>query len=181
MNDKSNKVNGFWDSYCQVVVESGVPEKNAEWYVRWGQKFAKSIQGKALRQRSVSEIEQFLVELSHQRGVESWQVRQAEDAIELLYKNFFGLDLNFKRHRDVVPQSPSKAPGEFRDCLLPADVMKKRYGVFLDRLKTAIRVRHYSIRTERAYEAWIRRVLSFHKDMTVPTLEAEHIRMYLRP
>jgi len=179
MNDKSNDVKGFWDSYCQVVVESGVPEKNAEWYVRWGQKFAESIKGKALRQRSVSEIEQFLVELSRQCGVEFWQVRQAEDAIELLYKNFLGLDLNFRRHRDVVPQSPSKAPGEFRDCLVPADVMQKRYGVFLDRLKTAIRVRHYSIRTERAYVAWIRRFLSFHKDLTVPVLEAEHIQIYL--
>lgn len=27
MNDKSNNVKGFWDSYCQEVVESGVPEK----------------------------------------------------------------------------------------------------------------------------------------------------------
>jgi len=59
MNDKSNNVKGFWDSYCQVVVESGVPGKNAEGYVRWGQKFAKSIKGKALRQRSVSEIDNF--------------------------------------------------------------------------------------------------------------------------
>jgi hypothetical protein len=26
----SNEVNKFWDSYCKAVIESGVPDKNAE-------------------------------------------------------------------------------------------------------------------------------------------------------
>ena len=59
MMDKSNKVKDFWESYHRVVVESGVPEKSAEWYVRWAQKFAKSLKGKALRQSAVSDIEKF--------------------------------------------------------------------------------------------------------------------------
>ncbi len=32
----------------------------------------------------------------------------------------------------------------------------------LDRLRDAIRVRHYSIRTEEAYVQWVRRFISFH-------------------
>jgi hypothetical protein len=34
MNDKPNNVKGFWDSYYQMVVETGAPGKNAEWYIR---------------------------------------------------------------------------------------------------------------------------------------------------
>jgi integron integrase len=177
--DKSNKVNDFWDLYRQVVVESGIPEKNAEWYVRWAQNFAKSIKGKPLRRRGVSDVEQFLINLSHQGGIESWQVRQAEDALVLLYRNFLDIDLDLKRSRNFTSQPLSRARQEFRDRMLPATVMKKRYGVFLDRLKTAMRVRHYSIRTERTYEAWIRRFLSFHKDLSVQDIKAEHIQMYL--
>ncbi len=179
MMDKSNKVNDFWDSYRKVVVESGIPDKNADWYVRWAQNFAKSIKGKPLRKRAASDIEHFLIDLSHQSGIESWQVRQAEYAIVLLYKNFLDIDLHLGRSRAVKSQPWSQEPEHFRDRMLPATVLAKRYGVFLDRLKTAIRVRHYSIRTERAYDAWIRRFLSFHKDLSVQTIKAEHIQMYL--
>ena len=33
---------------------------------------------------------------------------------------------------------------------------------FLERVRTAIRVRHYSIRTEQAYLQWMRRFIGFH-------------------
>lgn len=48
---------------------------------------------------------------------------------------------------------------------------------FLDGVRTAIRVRHYSIRTERAYIGWIVRFIRFHgyrhpKDMAEPDVAA---------
>jgi hypothetical protein len=41
----------------------------------------------------------------------------------------------------------------------PADTPKPR---LLDRVRDAIRARHYSRRTEKAYVAWIRRYIFFH-------------------
>ena len=41
--------------------------------------------------------------------------------------------------------------------------MKKRTSPFLDSVRNAIRVRHYSIRTEQAYVDWVRRFILFHK------------------
>ncbi len=38
----------------------------------------------------------------------------------------------------------------------------KRSSPFLDKVRAAIRVRHYSIRTEQAYVDWIRRFILFH-------------------
>jgi integron integrase len=179
MIDKPNNVNDFWASYRDVVVEAGIPERNTDWYVRWAEKFAKSIKNKPLRKRVASDVENFLFELSHQSNIESWQVRQAEDAILLLYKKLFDIDLDLKKSRWKKPQRLSSEQDQFRDRMLPANVLNKRYGVHLERLTTAIRVRHYSIRTERAYVAWIRRFLSFHKDLTVQTMKADHIQMYL--
>ena len=47
----------------------------------------------------------------------------------------------------------------------------------LDRVRDAIRVKHYSYRTEEAYVHWIRRYILFHdkchpQDMGVPEIEA---------
>jgi integron integrase len=179
MMDKPNNVNDFWDSYRDVAVEAGIPERNADWYVRWAEKFAKSIKNKPLRKRGASDIENFLFGLSNQSNIESWQVRQAEDAILLLYNKLLNIDLEFKQSRTNRSQRLSRGQEQFRDRMLPATVLDKRYGVHLDRLTTAIRVRHYSIRTERAYVAWIRRFLSFHKDLTVQTMKADHIQNYL--
>ena len=179
MIDKPSKVKHFWDSYRNVVVEAGIPDKNADWYVRWAEKFAKSMKNKPLRNRGASDIDNFLSELSSQRSIESWQVRQAEDAILLLYKNFLEIELDFKPGKTKRPQRLSRGQEQFRDRMLPASVLDKRYGVHLGRLKTAIRVRHYSIRTENAYVAWIRRFLSFHKDLSLQTIKADHIQMYL--
>ena len=46
-----------------------------------------------------------------------------------------------------IPFSPDGAPGKLR---------------LLDRVRLAIRTRHYSRRTEKAYVFWIRRFLAFH-------------------
>ena len=55
--------------------------------------------------------------------------------------------------------------------------MQNRPKKLLDQVRDAIRVRHYSIRTEQAYIGWARRFILFHnkrhpKDMGVPEIEA---------
>ena len=40
--------------------------------------------------------------------------------------------------------------------------MEKRPKKLLDQVREAIRVKHYSIRTEEAYVAWIKRCILFH-------------------
>ena len=55
--------------------------------------------------------------------------------------------------------------------------MKKRPPKLLDQVREAIRLKHYSIRTEEAYVNWIKRYIFFHnkrhpKDMGTPEIEA---------
>ena len=50
---------------------------------------------------------------------------------------------------------------------------------FLDQVRDAIRVRHYSIRTEQAYLTWIRRFILFHKKRHPREMGAEEVRTFL--
>jgi hypothetical protein len=40
--------------------------------------------------------------------------------------------------------------------------MEPRPKKFLDQVRDALRLKHYSIRTENSYVAWIRRYILFH-------------------
>jgi integron integrase len=180
----SNKVNEFWDSYRQAAIASGVPVKNADWFVKWAEKFAVATKGKPIRERSVSDIRKFLFELSIQRSIQPWQVHQAEEALVFLYEGFLKLDLGLNTVRPLVPvpgisNSNFKAPQQFKDRTLSKTEEKAHYGELFSGFRSAMRVRHYSIRTERAYEQWVGRLLSFHKDKSPDMLDADDIQGYL--
>jgi hypothetical protein len=49
----------------------------------------------------------------------------------------------------------------------------------LDRVRDAIRTRHYSRRTEVAYVAWIRRYIVFHRKAHPATLGARDVSAFL--
>src|SRR5216684_4377260 len=49
----------------------------------------------------------------------------------------------------------------------------------LDRVRTAVRVRHYSRRTEQAYADWIRRYILFHKKRHPSTMGAAEVSAFL--
>ena len=180
----SNKVNKFWDLYRQAAIASGVPVKNAEWYLKWAEKFAVATKGKPIRERSVADIRKFLFELSIQRSIHPWQLHQAEEALVFLYEGFLKLDLGLNTVRPLVPgpgisNSTLKAPQQFKDRALSKTEEKARYGELYSRFRSAMRVRHYSIRTERAYAQWIGRLLSFYKDKPAESIDTDDIQSYL--
>lgn len=56
---------------------------------------------------------------------------------------------------------------------------KRRNKKLLDRVRDAIRVKHYSIRTEQAYVNWIRRFILFHDKRHPKDMGAAEIEEYL--
>jgi integron integrase len=72
-----------------------------------------------------------------------------------------------------------KAPQQFKDRALSKTEEKARYGELYSRFRSAMRVRHYSIRTERAYAQWIGRLLSFYKDKPAESIDTDDIQSYL--
>ncbi|HEV8715114.1 MAG TPA: integron integrase [Candidatus Binatia bacterium] len=57
-----------------------------------------------------------------------------------------------------APPPPASLQGRIRTASLPAAQKPK----LLDQVRAAIRLRHYSLRTEEAYVHWIRRFIFFH-------------------
>jgi len=49
----------------------------------------------------------------------------------------------------------------------------------LDKVKTEIRTRHYSLRTEKAYAGWIRKFILFHNKRHPSEMGANEIRAYI--
>ena len=180
----SNNVKEFWDSYRQAAVVSGVPAKNADWFVKWAESFATATKGKELRERSAADIRTFLLELSIQPGIQPWQVHQAEEALVFLYEGFLKLKLGLNSLRPLVPAQGLPAPNSkprqhFRDQTPSKTEEHARYNKLFSSLRSAIRVRHYSIRTERAYVQWVARFLSFYKDKSPEYISAGDIQSYL--
>ena len=50
---------------------------------------------------------------------------------------------------------------QFRDQVLPGEV-ERRFSALVEALRTEVRTRHYSYRTETTYLDWVRRYIAFH-------------------
>jgi len=182
METKARNISKFWEQYRQAVVDSGIAPRFAEWYVRWAQKFAVSLKNKPLKERTETDIQDFLEALKNQKGIEEWQVKQARDALGFLYDRFLRLDTKGdvgKGQGSLRPSRKGESNQEFRDRVTEKDEMKERFNQLFERLRAELRVRHYSYHTEQAYEQWIQRFLAFHGLKAPEELGPQHIREYL--
>jgi len=171
MNEESQKRSTasqkFWNAFKACVEDNRVRPDRSIFYVKWGQAFVNFLPGKRLLDRSRQDIEAFLADLGKRSGIEDWQVRQAEHTLKILYEAFLpgyapggttkpAAETEKKKRGSRIT---SKA-GAFRDRVVPGEV-ERFFSPLIDALKTEIRSRHYSIRTERAYIDWVRRFIAF--------------------
>ena len=125
MGDKINDVNKFWDRFRDLIIQSGVSDSYADWYVRWGRKFALSIKGRPLRQRTTKDIQRFLVNISNKKGVQEWQIEQAREALMLLYNVYLKLPIQILEIPALDPlknnHKSAETNGNFRDTFAHKD------------------------------------------------------------
>jgi len=69
------------------------------------------------------------------------------------------------------PQTGGLAPSG-----VPAD---GRQPKLLDRVRAAVRLRHYSLRTEDCYVQWVKRFILFHGKRHPADLGAAHVEQFL--
>lgn len=182
IKEKGNNVKIFWENFKKAAIESGVNDTVAEWYVTWSQRFAKSIKGKPLRSRSKKEVIEFLNKLSLQKGINEWQVNQAAGALEFLYHDFLNIDLGMEWDRYLKDEVISKQNDRsfiFHDTVLSKKEIFNNYKDLFDRFRSELRIHHYSLRTERSYEMWIWRFLTFHNKKPIDDFGASEIKAYL--
>ena len=169
----------FWDAFKACVEDNRVRPDRALFYVKWGQAFVNFLPGKRLHDRSRQDIEAFIADLGKRPGIEDWQVRQAEHALKILYETFlsdYSPDGMIKPAPDTEKrkQASSITPeaGAFRDRVVPGEV-ERLFPPLVDAMKTEIRGRHYSIRTETAYLDWVRRFIAFHGYADLKSIDSD--------
>jgi len=64
-------------------------------------------------------------------------------------------------------------------CVGESDELASRKPRLLQRVRDALRLRHYSLRTERAYVAWIRRYILFHGKRHPADMGTEEVTRFL--
>ena len=57
---------------------------------------------------------------------------------------------------------------------------KTNWRALEDRVRECLRVGHYSYRTEQTYLGWIRKFVAFHQGRKPSTMDAGHVRGFLR-
>jgi Phage integrase, N-terminal SAM-like domain/Phage integrase family len=181
MVEDIKRVKDFWQEYRAAVLRQGLPQARAEWFVRWAQRFARAVPGVPLRTRTEAHVRAFLSDLVQQAHVEPWQVEQALGALRVLYQEY--LLLPWARLWPLQTHTPETARGllqreSFRDGL-SAGAVDAAHQAMLNRLRTELRARHSSLRTEQAYEHWMRRFVTFHKLKSPRELGPAAVKEYL--
>jgi integron integrase len=120
-----------------------VPEKNIPFYALWANRFIHLCNVTHLTDDKQA-LEAFSESLNNDRAVREWQFRQAEQAARLYLYEFKG---KIVLNNDVTDKS---------EPLNQMDISR-----VIDEMRRAIRLKHYSYKTERAYVDWANRFFSY--------------------
>jgi site-specific recombinase XerD len=183
----TSKERDFWSSFQDFILRTSKDEKTAKWYLHWVKRFVRFMKGMPLRTCSATDVTNFLTYLKNQDTSESWHVEQARDALRFFYRDFLRVPWASRETHDASKKiselSVSPAQGqppyaEFQDAAPPRKIGLP-YEDLLKKLQAEIRLRHYSIRTEQAYEQWVRRFLHFHGMKPIDDLTSNDVKCYL--
>ncbi len=192
----SESVERFRRNYLDLLEKAKVAANARPWYRRRIEGYLAMHQGKRLARHEAGDVERFLDAIDSEGSLEDWQFRQAADALRILFCELarapWAASLDWSRWIDLsvrlAPDYPTTArdtesmAGAARDAgpagsFAPADA--EAWVNLRARISAAIRVRGYSIRTEKTYVHWVARFLHFHGDNTPEALSGAAVASFL--
>lgn len=136
------------------------PERNIPYYASWVRRFLQS-EPPASNLKDEDQIIRFNDQLERDSLIEDWQVRQAIHAVQL-YLNIF---LKQAQTQEQTKEQQSSTPTDETELL--------------QKMRTLIRLRHYSYRTEQTYLDWVKRYLHYAREQGVDFRSTDGVRSYL--
>ena len=158
----------FWQRYRGVLETRRVPPRQAEWFVKRAEHFARSLSRGQLALCSSSDVEQYLETVQTSWQLQPWQWHQVVDAVSILCADLLELSwaksFPWERWRDTPKAETATAPslGEPSQACTAKTGAPHRTEELVGLLVDELRSRHYSKRTERSYCGWVERFLRFH-------------------
>ncbi len=135
----------------------------APYFVRWVRLF---LSRQASAEPLADQARHFCDDLERSGRFQDWQVRQAEQALQIYFVHFLDRTDWLRRPTSTVVDEKGRT--------IPLAA--------LEQLRLRIRARHYSYRTECCYVDWVRRFFSYLVDQQggpQPQVHAEAVRDYL--
>ncbi|MBE0617285.1 MAG: phage integrase N-terminal SAM-like domain-containing protein, partial [Proteobacteria bacterium] len=175
----------FWERYWKAARLDGVTAGKEVWHERavWG--FIRFLRPRRLAEVQARDVTDWLTLVASQPTSEGWRVQQASRALRILYQrvlprawatpwpagfigeNLQGSWLESNGRPDGVPVPLGE--GEVR----------RQYGHQLEKAVRALRLLHYSYRTEEAYLSWAVRFLRYCGGHPAECIGAELVRDFL--
>lgn len=206
---KTGGTGEFWQLFFDKLVQHGIEVAQAEWMVKWAEGFAKSRKGPLksrsaadvlhyletlaenpkIRDWQINQAAQALQFLYQQQldlpWAGKWQWDKAEShALALLKER----DNDSPEAETVRPPVATENRRESDGELPPENVFLDSFSdpsltgesvEVLGKLRAEIRRRHYSLRTEQAYEIWTKRFLGFCRTMAVSEPREAEVKAFL--
>jgi integron integrase len=192
----------FWDKYIAKTRAYNVTPKVARWYVRHAEAYIKAHQDVRLAEHSAEDVEKYLRGKGRNSRLEDWQFRQIVDALRILFVELVKTRWapafpweDWSSESKVVPANHPTVARDYQPLDTGADEtldtghrdreselykqVAERFPGHIKGLMTQIRLRDYSIRTERAYLGWLLRYIRFNGMVDPATLAEPHISRFL--
>ena len=142
-----------------------VNEKYIKFYANWARKFLAFSDSNRNLSRDL-QVQKFLNYLKAQKEIADWQVKQADEAIQLYVNQFQGVGVSTSHHIQLQKTE------------IPYNVSK-----IIEEMRQALRIKHYAYRTELSYLEWVKKFYDYtvnvkKKDLT-RSLDSADVRDYL--
>ncbi len=187
----------FWNHYSLFLIDSSIPHRYVNWYVVYAKDYISTLSGKLLAEQSIQDVKYYLDALGRKNNLSCMQYEQSIAAIQILLTQFVGKhwesDIDWRSYKDMsktlsanhttVQRSYSDAVSDVAKAedanSLSSEEVVELYAPILDKMKTEIRIRGYSIRTEVAYGKWVERLLKFCSGKKIDDLSDSDVRLFL--
>ena len=185
----------FWDKYIEKTKAYSLKDSVARWYVVRVEDYIKAHPEQRLRSHSAATLKAYLKVIGGKEKLQAWQYKQVVDALKILFVEIVKADWAGKFPWDAWYGAADELPDDHATLARSQPLVfydkgggdETRFhsqvlGLFpevYERLVAEIRMRQYSIRTEKAYLDWVARFMVFNDKRNPVDLDESHIIRYL--
>jgi len=176
----SQSIARFWENYIDKTKSYGIPINLCRWYVKHVEAYIKFNKSLKLSFHTSETITNYLNIQKAKCGDLDWKIKQISDALRILFTDIVKPEWASTFKWDDWHLSPTEkqpVPSNVHNSVISSfqQHLPELYNNFIAK----IRVRHYSIRTERAYLQWVARFFAFHSYKQAEVLRENEVSAFL--
>ncbi|VAW83192.1 Integron integrase IntIPac [hydrothermal vent metagenome] len=188
----NNLPDKFWDQFTNSLLKQGIKDGRLHWYALRVERYMRSLNKQEIALHEPDDVLRYVKMLFEHNRCADWQLVQTIDAIRNLYlvcavSWFDEVDWdNLKDSVRTVNQShatlarESPVDHKTKNPEFTMTEIRHHHTAILESLRNEIRRRHYSIRTEQAYEGWVCRFIRYNDNKSPTLLREAEVVEYLQ-